>query len=253
MLLAIALGYPGQPHVVSRFMAMSESASMAAARCIAMGWAVLVYSGMIVLGLCGRILHEQVIDNDETLFFTLTTELFPTVIAAVMTAAVLSAIMSTADSQLLVAGSAVSHDLGVRGRTKRSALWSSRVVVLAVSAAAVWLALLGIDADAVAGTDDGREHRITGKIFSSVLIAWTAIGAAFGPLLVITLWRGRVSAIASFAGMAVGFGSTAVFYSLGEPTRGTIWERLVPYLLAAGAILLLSAGRRRSTGPTTAG
>jgi sodium/proline symporter len=224
-LFGIGLGYPGQPHVVNRFMAVRGEAELRRARVYAMGWAVAVYAGMIVLGLCGRVLHDAPIADAEQAFFTLADQLFPAVVSGVMVAAVLSAIMSTADSQLLVAASAASHDLGWKGNDAAATLLRSRVVVLAVSVLAVALALTADD-----------------TIFGSVLFAWSALGAAFGPLLLVTLWRGPVSAPATTAAMVLGAGYSVLAY-LDPAWKGGIHERVLPFVLALAAAWLGSRPR----------
>src|SRR5690606_20721686 len=115
-LLGIGLGYPGQPHVVNRFMALRDEQGVIAGRRIAMSWAVVIYAGMIALGWALRIALPGLANREDA--FMLGAELLlPPVIAGIMIAAVLSAIMSTVDSQLLVADSTVSHDLiGDAGR-----------------------------------------------------------------------------------------------------------------------------------------
>jgi sodium/proline symporter len=171
-LLGIGLGYPGQPHVVNRFMALREGAAeIRIARVCAIGWAAVVYAGMILLGLCARIKFPDLADGEQALTHAAET-LFGPVVAGIMIAAVLSAVMSTADSQLLVAASSVTHDLGLGGGTRASLLVRSRVVVLALSAGAV-VAALTVDA----------------TIFDRVLFAWSAMGFAFGPLLLVTVFR----------------------------------------------------------------
>src|SRR5690606_10563495 len=124
--LGITLGYPGQPHVVNRFMALRSEPAVRQARAIAIVWAVVVYAGMILLGLCARVLPGLVVEDREAALFAVLGELFPPVLGGIGLAAVLSAIMSTADSQLLVASSAVSHDLG--WHTRRAVLQTRLVV-----------------------------------------------------------------------------------------------------------------------------
>jgi len=224
-LLGIGLGYPGQPHVVNRFMAIKNERGVIVARRIALTWATVVYAGMILLGWCGRILFPTIADN-ETIFFAVTGELFHPILAGVMIAAVLSAVMSTADSQLLVAGSSISHDLPFFKKGK--SLSASRIVVLVLSAAAVLLAW-------------GPQ-----EIFSRVLFAWNAMGAAFGPLLVVILWKGPVGFKATFAAISVGFATAVLAYLIPE-FQGTWRERILPYLLAGIIAYLgsvsLSAGK----------
>ncbi len=226
-LLGIGIGYPGQPHVVNRFMALRQGqGEMVRARAIAIGWAVAVYAGMLLLGLCGRVLFPE-LDDREVVFLTATQGLFPPLVAGVLIAAVLSAIMSTADSQLLVAGSAVTHDLQLGGGSSRSLLFRSRVVVLLLSLGAVLGALYGSQ-----------------EIFSQVLFAWSAMGSAFGPLLLVTVLSGRVSPKATLAAMLAGFTLSVMAYSIPE-TRGGAIERILPFVVA----LAIAWKGRTSTQP----
>ncbi len=232
-LLGIGLGYPGQPHVVNRFMALREGdKELRKARTIAMAWAVVVYSGMLILGWCGRALFPQAADA-ESIFF-LVTNLLPPVLAGVMLAAVLAAIMSTADSQLLVAGSVITHDLKLGGTTARQMLLRSRIVVFLICSAAFLAALL-----------------VKKSIFNRVLSAWTAMGAAFGPLLLVTLIRGPVPPGRTLAAMISGFLLSVIFHSLAEAQ--TPVSVLVPYFGflknvfpygVAFAVLLIASGKQ---------
>jgi sodium/proline symporter len=231
-LLGIGLGYPGQPHVVNRFMALrSGDAAMRTARTVAVGWAVIVYSGMILLGLCARAAFGD-LEDGERAFMRVANELFPPVVAGVMIAAVLSAVMSTADSQLLVAASAVTHDLGLGGHGRAGMLRRARLVVLGLSAAAVAAALL-----------------VEESIFSRVLFAWSSMGSAFGPLLLVTALRGPVSPRATMASMLLGFGLSVGAYAARQLGLIGDWagvlERVVPF---AVALLVALAGSTRRGG-----
>jgi sodium/proline symporter len=228
-MLGIGLGYPGQPHVVNRFMALKAGDQMiVTARRVAMTWAVIVFAGMLLLGLCGRVLFPGLPDH-ETVFVFATNALFPPVLAGVMLAAVLSAIMSTADSQLLVAASAVTHDLGL-GR--RRPLLASRLVVLGLAAAATVGAI----------TTDA-------SIFDRVLFAWGAMGAAFGPLLLVTVLRGPVSPPRTLAAMLAGCGLSVAAYYLFPDATDKIFERVLPFVVVFGLILIGARSRRPSQAP----
>jgi sodium/proline symporter len=224
--LGIGLGYPGQPHVVNRFMALRDPEALRRGRLIAIGWAVLIYAGMLLLGLCGRLLWT--IDNREQIFFEAANQTLAPALAGIMTAAVLSAIMSTADSQLLVASSSISLDW--RGTTpsesgqRHHGLSETRIVVLCVSAIAMLIAMFAPAA-----------------IFSRVLFAWHALGAAFGPALVLRLAGVRVHPGALIGSIATGFLLTVIFYLMPD-APGDAAERLIPLVLATGVAL---AGRRR--------
>lgn len=221
-LLGIGLGYPGQPHVVNRFMALRDDGdAIVIARRTAILWAVVVYSGMILLGWCARVLFPA-LDDGETAFMRAANELFHPVLAGIMVAAVLSAVMSTADSQLLVAASSVTHDLGLRGPFSHP-----RFVVLLISAGAVAAALIGDE-----------------SIFDRVLFAWSAIGCAFGPLLLVIALRGPVRVTHTSLSMLVGAGLSIASYYLKGATLfgfanpvslgawGGVCERVVPFFVA---------------------
>jgi len=214
-LMGIGLGYPGQPHVVNRFMAMENRKDIPTARLIAISWAVIIYTGMVVLGWCGRVLVSALGDGEQVLF-ALATLLLPSILAGIMVSAILSAIMSTADSQLLVAASSVSHDLRNGKLVTHESLKQSRWVVLAIGVAAILLAIYSPEA-----------------IFSRVLFAWQALAAAFGPLLIITLWRGPVRPNWRIAAMSSGFALTVIL-NWTTDTPGDVAERYIPMLVALG-------------------
>lgn len=225
--LGIGLGYPGQPHVVNRFMALRDPKALEQGKIIAITWAVLIYSGMLLVGWCGRVLFETIPDGEQV-FFQTANDLLPPVIAGIMIAAVLSAIMSTADSQLLVAASSISWDWQLSDKAaetdQRHGLRNTRVVVLLVSLVAMLLAMFAPSA-----------------IFSRVLFAWHAIGSAFGPLLILRLAGYRIDTRAVLASISAGFGLTVIIHFFPDGPGDWI-ERLVP-LAAAFVIAWLGRGR----------
>ena len=223
-LMGIGIGYPGQPHVVNRFMALKNERALRQGRIIAMSWAVLVYAGMLLLGLSARVLFVDPGDSEQVLFRA-ATELLPPVIAGVMLAAVLSAIMSTADSQLLVASSAISYDWNLADRHPDAGLTGTRRTVVAVLIMATVLALVW-----------------RADIFSRVLFAWSAAGSAFGPILIMRLVGRKVTQAATLAAMVTGFGLTVVI-SLFPDAPGDAAERLIPFCIAA---LIAASGSRRT-------
>jgi len=217
-LFGIGLGYPGQPHVVNRFMALRSSRDVAFARTVALIWAALIYTGMVLLGWSGRVLMPELPDG-ESVLLALSLGLLPAVLGGLITGGVLAAIMSTSDSQLLVAGSAVSHDL----RRGRLSLGLDRLVIVLVGGAALLLALF-----------------FPATIFERVLFAWQVLGNAFGPLLIVLLFRGPVAESYRLAAMLVGAGLTALL-SLQPDAPGDAAERLIPFVIA---LLIALAGSR---------
>jgi sodium/proline symporter len=222
-LFGIGLGYPGQPHVVNRFMAIKDDAAIISGRRIAVTWAVIIYCGMVLLGWCGRLLAAELGDGEQ-LLFALSVQLLPAALAGIMVSAILSAIMSTTDSQLLVAASSVSHDLRNGETGSARGLAHARWVVLGVGLVAVVLAIFSPE-----------------TIFNRVLFAWQALAAAFGPLLAVTLWRGPVAGGWRIAALCAGFLLTiALNWTVDSP--GDWAERLLPLALA---LFLALMGSRR--------
>lgn len=219
--LGIGFGTYGQPHLLVRFMALRDERAMRQARVITISWYSLVFLAMLFVGLVGHVLHAAV-DNPENIFFLLTTSLFPSILGAVILAAVLSAIMSTADSQLLVAASAISHDLGFGTRRPLRQLLISRLTIAALVVLAVLVALF-----------------LPEKIFSRVLFAWSALGAAFGPVVFFRLAGLGVKPGAVLAAILAGFGFSVLFYLLPN-TPGDVLERLAPFAIST---LILLANR----------
>ncbi|MDP6629063.1 MAG: sodium/proline symporter [Candidatus Marinimicrobia bacterium] len=207
--MGIGIGYPGQPHVVNRFMALEPGEKVKRGRMIAIGWALIIYPGMIFLGWAGRILTD--IGSHEQILIVLGNQLLPPVIAGIILAAVLSAIMSTADSQLLVAASSVSHDL--KGSDEEMSLSQARIVVAGITIVALGMAIF-----------------VDKSIYNRVLFAFSAMGAAFGPLLLGRM-QGGVPKIHAIMAMAVGFFMTLFFYYSDLKPEGNPLERLVPFIL----------------------
>ncbi|MCG6900792.1 MAG: sodium/proline symporter [Gammaproteobacteria bacterium] len=213
--LGIPLGYCGQPHILIRFMATRDENAIRRGTLISTLWVFLLFSGAVLLGIFARA-YYGVLDDPETVLPRVATELLPGAIGGMMIAAVLAAICSTADSQLLVSASAVSHDLYVRllGRhlDDRKVQLFNRMVVLAIGLIAMGFAL--------------GEVRV---IFDFVLYAWAGLGAAFGPVLILVLLWKRTSAAGVIAGMTVGF-VTAIIWR--QMLHDQLYELLPAFLLA---------------------
>jgi sodium/proline symporter len=234
--LGIPLGYCGQPHLLVRFMATRDATAIRRGALISTTWVFLLFAGAVLLGVFARAWYGT-LDDPETVLPRVAAELLPGLIAGPMIAAVLAAICSTADSQLLVSASAVSHDLYVRilGRQPRNHLIVrfNRLAVLAVGLLAMIVAL-------------GKVR----VIFDFVLYAWAGLGAAFGPaLILILLWR-RTSAAGVIAGMLVGF-VTAIVWR--ETLHDYLYELVPAFLLAFITVWIISLVRPDNTMPTIDG
>ena len=192
-LLAWGLGYFGQPHILARFMAIKSVDLIPGARRIAISWSLLAMLGASAVGLAGIGWLEPALDgaDSEKVFILLASQLFHPLVAGVLLAAILAAIMSTADSQLLVAASALSEDLYRRllGRDAddRKMITVARIAVVVIAVLAFGLA-----------TDPDS------KVLDLVAYAWAGFGAAFGPVILLSLFWLRMSRAAALAGMLVG-------------------------------------------------
>ncbi|NMP16936.1 sodium/proline symporter [Thalassotalea sp. Y01] len=211
-LLAIGLGNPGQPHVVNRMMAIRDEKSVQQAKMIAIAWSAIVITGMLIVGWCAKVLLEPLANNEQALL-DVTNLLFPPVVAGIIIAAILSAVMSTADSQLLVSASAVSYDMG-NNKTQKNSLLISRITVVVMSLISMFIALYAPE-----------------DIFSRVLFAWNALGAAFGPLLIVKVMSKSVDGKYAFMAIASGF-FIAVGLSFLPSAPGDYIERITPFVVA---------------------
>ena len=190
--LSWGLGYPGQPHILARFMALRDPRAMRRTAFIAITWVLLAMWGAVFVGLVGRAILGPLGDKEHVMP-VLALHLMHPALAGIMIAAAVAAMMSTADSQLLVAASAVEHDVWIRllgGRPRdRAAVWVGRLTVLALGAAAIPIAW-------------GRQ-----SVFQRVFKAWGMLGAAIGPLVILGLLTRRTNRWGALAGLLVGFGT----------------------------------------------
>ncbi len=209
----LGLGVFGQPQLLTRFMALRDQKAVRQGRRIALTWFSCVFAGMFVVGLSGHVLTVQLADQ-ERLFFLLTNQLFPGLLAGIVTAAVLSAIMSTADSQLLVAASAISYDLGLSRRFSFAPLMVSRIVITVLCLLAIWFTL-----------------ELPANVFDRVTIAWSSLGAAFGPIVIARAFDIRTKPGALISAMMIGYFLTLYFHFFPQPPSG-FFERIVPLTLS---------------------
>ncbi len=223
--LGIGIGPVGQPQLLTRLMAIDDAAGIRRGFAIALGWAVIVFSSMAFLGLAARALIMPGAGDHESVFFSLSALVLPDLMGGLVIAAVLSAIMSTADSLLLVAGSAAAHDLGLARRFPGHGLLVSRLMTAFVCAAAVVLTLA-----------------LPASIYGRVLFAWSALGAAFGPIIIAASMGRMPRAGGVIAAMLTGFTLTVIFY-LQPNTPGDWLERVVPFAIALALALALPKKR----------
>lgn len=230
-LLGWGLGYFGQPHILARFMAADSVKSIAKARRISMAWMILCLGGTVAVGFfaiaffAGRPeLAGAVEANHERVFIELVKVLFNPWVVGVLLSAILAAVMSTLSCQLLVCSSALTEDLYKaflrNGASQRELVWVGRAMVLAVALVAI----------ALAADPDNR-------VLGLVAYAWAGFGAAFGPVVLLSVvWRG-MTRDGALAGIVVG-ALTVVLWKHYSPIE--LYEIIPGFLFAALAIWLVS-------------
>ena len=230
-LMAWGLGYFGQPHILARFMAVDSVKSIPAARRIGMIWMVLCLFGAMAVGFFGIAYFAQhpesagpVTANAERVFIELASLLFNPWIAGILLSAILAAIMSTLSCQLLVCSSALTEDF-YKGFLRPKAshvelVWVGRLAVLAVAVLAIWLA-----------------SNPDSKVLGLVSYAWAGFGAAFGPVVLLSLaWKG-MTRNGALAGMLVGAITVIAWKQFGWLG---LYEIVPGFVLATLAIVLVS-------------
>ncbi len=227
-LVAWGLGYFGQPHILARFKATRSNRDLDSARRIAVAWTGISMGGALLVGFAGLIyvnsgVAVQVLDG-EKIFMVLVNALFHPLVAGILLAAILASIMSTADSQLLVSSSALAEDFYKQvirpGAGSREIVLVGRLSVIGISVIAYVLAL-------------NPESSVLGL----VAYAWAGFGAAFGPVLIFSLFWRRMNRNGALAGIITG-GITVVLW---KQQTGGIFDlyEIVPGVVFASIMIFL--------------
>lgn len=248
-LLAWGLGYFGQPHVITRFMAIRHVRDIPAARRIGMSWMILCLLGSVGMGLVGRAYAQatgMTVADPETIFILLAGALFNPWVVGFLLAAILAAIMSTISSQLIVCSSSLTKDFYHvflrRGAGEKELVLIGRASVLAVALAAIAMAY-------------NPESTVLGLVAN----AWAGLGSAFGPVILASvLWR-RTTRDGALAGMVTG--AAVVLFWLYAPVMpggvtlsagSGVYEIIPGFFAALAVIVLVSLTGRPSAGAVAA-
>ena len=229
--LAWGLGYFGQPHILVRFMGIDNAKSIKKSRLIAMVWVIFSLTAATMVGLLGRVFLTQDLSNSsgETVYILMVMKIFPLIIAGIFLAAILAAVMSTADSQLLVTASAITEDF-YKAKLRKNAsdkelMIVSRLTVLVVSIIAVLIAL-------------NPNNTVLGLVEN----AWAGFGATFGPIMIFSLFWKRTTKKGAIAGLVTGGVTAIVWRNLGNIYGGifSLYEIVPGFILSAIAIYIVS-------------
>ncbi len=230
-LCAWGFGYFGQPHILIRFMAARSIKVIPNARRVGTLWMIFCLAGAIGVGFFGAAYfthHAEsaslVLENKERVFIVLSSLLFNPWIAGVLMSAILAAVMSTLSAQLLVCSATLTEDFYrtfLRPHaTQKELVWVGRLMVLAISCVAVWLA-----------------RNPESRVLALVSYAWAGFGAAFGPLIILSLWWRRMTRNGALAGMVTGAVVVLVWHEYGW---WDLYEILPGFALSMLAIVMVS-------------
>ncbi|WP_032092670.1 sodium/proline symporter PutP [Necropsobacter rosorum] len=232
--LAWGLGYFGQPHILARFMAADSVQSLVKARRIGIGWMFLCLGGAVAVGYFGLAYFTAgniALDNAESVFIELSKQMFNPWIVGIVLSAILAAIMSTLSAQLLMCSAAITEDF-YKGFFRKTAsslelVWVGRLMVLVIAVIAMCIA-----------------QDPNSKVMSLVSYAWAGFGAAFGPVVILSLFNRNISSKAALWGMLSGALTVVIWSPLmqywGWDDLAKLYE-IIPGFLVCSFITITSS------------
>lgn len=230
--MAWGLGYFGMPQVLLRFMAIQKPAELKKSRRIALVWVAISLTAGVFIGIVGRALYPtalQTASDAENVFIVLGTNLLPPLLAGIIMAGILAATISSSDSYLLIAASALSKNIyqGIakKDATDKQVMNMSKLTLAAICVVGVLIA-----------TDENS------VIFKIVSFAWAGFGATFGPVLLFSLFWKRINRTGAIAGMLSG-GIMVFIWKLCLKPMGGVWgiyELLPAFIISCIVIIVVS-------------
>jgi sodium/proline symporter len=232
-LAAWGLGYFGQPHILARFAAIKNYKDLTTSRRIAVTWTFLCMVGAVAVGWCGMLYFNHnglSLHDPEQVFIQLVSILFHPLMAGILLAAILAAIMSTADSQLLICSTTIAEDLYARfirpKATPKELLNLGRISVAVIAIIATVLA-----------------YNPNSTVLGLVAYAWAGLGASFGPTLLMSLYWKRMNYQGALAGIITGGATTVAWKSYSHllPNDiGAIYEIIPGFLVSLLSVIIVS-------------
>ena len=230
--LGWGLGYFGMPHIIIRFMSIKSEKELRKSSVIGISWTTIILTMSAVMAVAGRLYLGEIADS-STVFITMVRKIFPALASGLLLSAILSAAMSTADSQLRAASSAFASDVSKplirKNASDKEMLWASRLVVVAIAIVALMIA----------------SNPNSGTIMGLVENAWGVFGAAFGPVILLSLFWKKLTFGGAVAGIAAGAVVDVLWLVLASSTG--IYE-IVPGFIA-GLIAAVIASKLSKNGP----
>jgi sodium/proline symporter len=231
--LAIGFGYAGQPHIVMRYMALQDTKEVKKAAIIAMTWTTFAVAGAILVGFIAIPFLRGEIADPEHVTLAFAAKIFPGWLVGFILAAATAAMMSTVDSQLLVATSSITEDIYRKlinpNASQRHLVFLARVFTVIVAVIAF---ILGLSAEKA--------------VYWLVLYAWGGLAASFGPPLIMSLLWKRTTKTGALVGMIVGAVVIVVWYNV-PALKGLLYELIPGFVLGLSATIIVSLFTRAQT------
>ena len=230
--LSWGLGYFGMPQVLLKFMAIRKTKELTLSRRVATIWCAISLTAAVAIGIIGRALYPDLFltqGASENIFIMMSTNFFIPVIAGVVMAGILAATISSSDSYLLIAASAFSKSLyqGIikKDASDKAVLYVTRLTLLVI---AIFAMVIALDENSI--------------IFAIVSFAWAGFGAAFGPIMLFSLFWKRVNRAGAIGGMLVGGGMVFIWKLLLKPLGGVfgIYELFPAFVVSCITIVIVS-------------
>ena len=226
--LSWGLGYFGMPHIIIKFMALKSQKELQKSAKIGISWTVIIVTFAALIGVMGRLFlgFNEEISNNSLVFIATVRKIFPAMISGILLSAVLAAAMSTADSQLLAASSALANDiykpLRKNQANDKELLWIGRFVVLIIATISMIIAA----------------NPNSGSIMELVQNAWGVFGATFGPTIILSLYWKRLNFAGAIAGILTG-AVVDISWFIFFPSTG-IYELAPGFLASLTAAIVVS-------------
>ena len=226
--LGWGLGYFGMPHIIIRFMSLKSEKELRKSSVIGISWTLIILIMSVLAGVAGRMFLGEMEDS-SLVFITMVRRIFPALVSGILLSAILSAAMSTADSQLLASASAFASDVYKpvfrKNATDKEMLWAGRIIVVVIAVVALLIA----------------SNPNSGTIMALVENAWGVFGAAFGPVILLSLFWRRFTFAGAVSGIVAGAAVDILWLACLKSTG--IYEIIPGFvvgLLAAVVVSLLS-------------
>ena len=224
----LGLGYFGMPHIIIRFMSLKSEKELRKSSVIGISWTTIILIMSVLAGVAGRMFLGEMEDS-SLVFITMVRRIFPALVSGILLSAILSAAMSTADSQLLASASAFASDVYKpvfrKNATDKEMLWAGRIIVVVIAVVALLIA----------------SNPNSGTIMALVENAWGVFGAAFGPVILLSLFWRRFTFAGAVSGIVAGAAVDILWLAFLSSTG--IYEIIPGFavgLLAAVVVSLLS-------------